>query len=55
MAINIIAKNVFVTVREKHYSIAKNRKIIAEKVEIVAHVQNLHLISNKKILVKGNK
>ena len=55
MAINIMAKNVFVTVREKHYSTAKTREIVAEKVEIIAHEQSLHLISSKKVLVKGNK
>lgn len=55
MAINITAKNMFITVRDKHYSMAKMREIVAEKVEIVAHEKKLNLFSNKKILVKGNK
>lgn len=55
MAINITATNAFTIVKKRHYTLAKTREVVAEKVEIVAHEENLHLISNKKVCAKGNK
>lgn len=55
MAINKSAKNLYVTIDNKYYSIAKTFVETAEKVEIIATEENLTLISNKKVQLKGNK
>lgn len=55
MAINKIAKNLNIEIRN-HYS--SSAKIIYEtsgKIVIVATKENLSLISGKKINIKGNK
>lgn len=49
------AKNLYITIENKYYSHSKIFIETAEKVEIVATVEKLTLVSNKKILVKGNK
>ncbi len=55
MAINKSAKNLYVTIDNKYYSISKTFIETSEKVEIVATKDNLTLVSNKKIQMKGNK
>jgi hypothetical protein len=55
MAINKSAKNLYVTINNKYYSLSKTFIETAEKVEIVATEKNLTLLSNKKVQLKGNK
>ena len=55
MAINKSAKNLYITIENKYYSMAKTFVETAEKVEIVATEKNLTLLSNKKVQMKGNK
>ncbi|WP_185965947.1 hypothetical protein [Flavobacterium sp. ZT3R18] len=55
MAINKSAKNLYITIDNKYYSLAKTFVETADKVEIIATEENLTLISNKKIQLKGNK
>ena len=55
MSINKSAKNLYITIDYKYYSIAKTFVETAEKVEIVATEKNLTLLSNKKVQMKGNK
>jgi hypothetical protein len=55
MAINKSAKNLYITVENKYYSLSKAFVETAEKVEIIATEENLTLVSNKKVQMKGNK
>ena len=55
MAINKIAKNLYITIENKYYSSSQTFEGISEKVTIVATHEKLTLISNKKIQIKGNK
>lgn len=55
MAINKIAKNLTVTINEKHLCMAKTIEETSEKITIVATEDDLNLVSNKKIVIKGNK
>ncbi|MNY52261.1 hypothetical protein D3C86_1879120 [compost metagenome] len=55
MAINKTAKNLYVRIKGNYISESKIFLETAEKIEIVATKENLKLISNKKILMKGNK
>lgn len=55
MAINKIAKNIYININERYYSNAKVIEEVAEKVEIVATEKNITLVSNKKVNVKGIK
>jgi hypothetical protein len=55
MAINKTAKNLYVTIGNKYYSISQKFIETAEKVEVVATDKNLTLLSNKKVQLKGNK
>jgi phage gp45-like len=55
MAINKSAKNLYITIDNKYYSLSKTFIETAEKIEIVATEKNLTLLSNKKVQMKGNK
>jgi hypothetical protein len=55
MAINKTAKNLTVIIKDKHICMAKSIEETAEKVTIVATHDDLNLISNKKVVIKGNK
>lgn len=55
MAINKVAKNLFITVDNEYHSSSQKFEETAEKVEIVATDKNLTLVSNKKVQLKGNK
>ena len=55
MAINKTAKNLSVKIREKYICIAKESTETSDKIEIVATKENLTLMSNKKIIIRGNK
>jgi hypothetical protein len=55
MAINKSAKNLYIKVKGNYISQSQTFLETAEKVEIVATKENLTLISNKKIQMKGNK
>ena len=55
MAINITAKNLFITVEQNYFSYCKNLEETSEKITIGATHEKLTLTSNKKIQIKGNK
>ncbi len=55
MAINKNAKNLYVKIKHNYTCTAQAIYETAEKVEIIATKENLTLISNKKINLKGNK
>lgn len=55
MAINKNAKNLYIKIENKYFSVAKTFIETAEKVEVVATEKNLSLVSNKKVYLKGNK
>ncbi|WP_269236280.1 hypothetical protein [Flavobacterium flavigenum] len=55
MAINKNAKNLYVRLKGNYNSESQTFLETAEKVEIVAIKENLKLISNKKVQIKGNK
>jgi hypothetical protein len=55
MAINKNAKNLYIKLKNNYTCFAQTIYETAEKVEIIATKENLTLISNKKVNLKGNK
>jgi hypothetical protein len=55
MAINKSAKNLNVKIKNNYICLVKEMEETSEKIEIVATKENLTLISNKKINIRGNK
>lgn len=55
MAINRTAKNLNVKIKNNYICLTKGINESSEKIEIVATNENLTLISNKKINIRGNK
>ncbi|MCV9926741.1 hypothetical protein OIU83_03730 [Flavobacterium sp. LS1R49] len=55
MAINKTAKNLTIEIKNKYTCIAKTIYETTGKVEIVATKDNLTLVSNKKVIIRGNK
>lgn len=55
MAINKSAKNLYIRIKDNYINLSQTFVETAEKIEIVATKENLNLISNKKVQMKGNK
>lgn len=55
MAITKTARNLNVKIKNNYISVVKEINETSEKIEIVATKENLILISNKKINIRGNK
>lgn len=55
MAINKIAKNLTLTIKNEYTSFSKTHYETSEKIEIVATKENLTLYSGNKIQIRGNK
>lgn len=55
MAINITAKNLYSKINNNYFSTSKKFEETAERMTIVATKDDVNLISNKKIQIKGNK
>ena len=55
MAITKTAKNMTITIKNNYLSISKTFEETAEVVDILATKGNVKLISNKKVIIKGNE
>ncbi|WP_456312446.1 hypothetical protein [Pseudomonas shirazensis] len=55
MAINKTAKNLKIKITKNYTCMAKEIDETSGKIEIVATKENLTLISDKKIIIRGNK
>lgn len=55
MAINKTAKNLTIKIKNNYTCFAKTIYETSGKVEIVGTKDNLTLVSNRKIIIRGNK
>jgi hypothetical protein len=55
MAINKTAKNMYITIAGDFTRTAKEIEKTSEKITILATKGDIELISNRKVVIKGNK